>query len=515
MKIKGKKLVSRLLVIVMVISLFPTIQAVGNESQTEDGWKYEWNNGSIKITGYLGDETSITIPSKIDGARVTAIGNWQYFNKPIISITIPESVEQIDSAWFSGFCKAENWHKLESINVDSNNKSYSSEDGVLYTKDRSGLLLYPQGKNGSSFVIPDSVKEIGHFAFTNCIQLTKVSILKGVMSIGVCAFKGCNSLKDVIIPKSVTLIGANAFGDCVQLTRITIPNSITEISTCAFRGCSGLTDIIIPKSVTSIGCYAFEYCTSLESVAIPESVTSIGSYAFFHCKKLKEVKFMGEKPKFFPDNPWERNPAVFEPVFNDTHKDFIIYYPRRYEKSWSDYTYYPKQPHSEGEIPVEKIVIDKAKLTIKKNKKQQLKQIVTPVNATNKDVTWLSSNPKVATVSQSGVVTAKRTGKCTITVITDDGDKKASCKISVIVPVKKVKLNKKKLVIENGKTHTLRSKVTPKEATTKKVYWKSSNKKVATVSKKGVIKARKKGKCTITVITKEGNKKARCKVIVK
>ena len=57
--------------------------------------------------------------------------------------------------------------------------------------------------------------------------------------------------------------------------------------------------------------------------------------------------------------------------------------------------------------------------------------------------------------------------------------------------------------------------ITPKSATNKVVRWKSSNPKVATVSKKGIVKARKKGKCTITVITKDGNKKARCKIIVK
>ena len=302
MKVYGKKLVCRLLVVVMVISLFPAISAVGYESQTEDGWKYNWlSNGNIVIIGYVGEETNVTIPSEIEGTRVTAIGDWQYFNKPITSITIPNSIEDISIYWFSGFHKSENWHKLESINVDSNNKNYSSENGVLYTKDKLELLLYPQGKSGSRFVIPNGVKKIGYFAFTNCVQLTRVSVPKGVMEISTCAFKGCKSLKDITIPNSVVLIGANVFRDCAQLTRITIPNSVTEISTCAFMGCSSLTDITIPNSVTKISCDAFEYCTSLKRVVIPKSITSIGSNAFYHCKKLKVVKFMGKKPKFFPN----------------------------------------------------------------------------------------------------------------------------------------------------------------------------------------------------------------------
>lgn len=428
MKVYGKKLVCRLLVVVMVISLFPAISAVGYESQTEDGWKYNrLSNGNIVIIGYVGEETNVTIPSEIEGTKVTAIGDWQYFNKPITSITIPNSIEDISIYWFSGFHKSENWHKLESINVDSNNKNYSSENGVLYTKDKLELLSYPQGKSGSSFVIPNSVKKIGYFAFTNCVHLTRVIVPKGVMEISTCAFIGCNSLKDITIPKSVGLIGANAFRDCVQLTRITIPNSVTEIAACVFMGCSSLTDITIPNSVTKIDCYAFKYCVSMERVVIPKSVTSIGSNAFYHCKKLKEVKFMGKKPKFFPDNPFEQNPSVFEPVFNDTHIDFIIYYPKKYEKSWSDYTYYRKKPY----YSVKKIKINKKKLTMKKKKKRQLRYIITPKSAMNKEVRWKSSNPKVATVSKKGIVKARKKGKCTITVITKDGNKKARCKVIV------------------------------------------------------------------------------------
>ncbi|MCI9564648.1 MAG: leucine-rich repeat protein [Eubacterium sp.] len=513
MKVYGKKLVCRLLVVVMVISLFPAISAVGYESQTEDGWKYEEYYGNIKITGYLGDETNVTIPSKIDGVMVTEIGDSLYLNSEITSITIPESVERIGVTWFRGLALRD-CDKLQSINVDSNNQKYSSEDGVLYTKDKSGLLLYPKRKTGKSFIIPDSVKYFGSFAFSDCTQLTSITIPNSVISIGKETFSGCTGLKNVTIPNRVTAIGQNAFRTCTGLTNISIPNSVTKIGGGAFGGCYALESVVIPESVTSIGEYAFGSCTSLKSIVIPANVTSMGKEVFYYCEDLKEVKFMGKKPKAFSEDPREKNPIFDDSIFKNTHKDLIIYYPKWYEKSWRDYTYYTRQPHYEGGVLVQKIEINKRKLTIQKKKKQQLRYTLSPINATNKEVTWKSSNPKVATVSQSGVVTAKRKGKCTITIITDDGNKKSSYKVSVIIPVTKVKLNKKKLVIAKGKRYTLRSKVTPKEATNQKVYWKSSNKKVATVSKKGVVKARKKGKCTITVITKDGNKKARCKILV-
>ena len=83
------------------------------------------------------------------------------------------------------------------------------------------------------------------------------------------------------------------------------------------------------------------------------------------------------------------------------------------------------------------------------------------------------------------------------------------------ISVKKIKLNKKKVTLKKDKTFKIKTTVLPKNATNKKVTYKSSNKKVATVSKSGKIKAKKKGKCTITVTSKDGKKKAKIKITVK
>lgn len=155
-------------------------------------------------------------------------------------------------------------------------------------------------------------------------------------------------------------------------------------------------------------------------------------------------------------------------------------------------------------------------VAIKKGKSLTLQVKVEPSNASNKKVTYTTKNKKIATVNSKGKVTAKKAGKTTITIKSKDG--KAKKNITVIVPktaVSKVKLNTSKKTLTEGSSFTLKAMVSPSKATTKIVSWKSSNTKVATVSTKGKVVAKKPGKATITVTTLDGNKKATCKVTVK
>ena len=169
-------------------------------------------------------------------------------------------------------------------------------------------------------------------------------------------------------------------------------------------------------------------------------------------------------------------------------------------------------------VAVKSVMLNIKTETIKKGKSLNLKATINPSSATDKSVTWISSNTKVATVTQKGMVTGIKAGTATITVTTKDGNKKASCKVTVtnpVVKVKLVKLNKKSASIKKGKTVTLKPTISPSNATNKSVTWKSSDKKIATVTNKGVVKGIKKGKATITVTTKDGKKTASCKVTVK
>ncbi len=221
--------------------------------------------------------TSVTIPNS-----VTNIGNNAFSGcTGLTSITIPDSVTDISRA-FSG-CSS-----LLSIDVSENSSIYSSENGVLFSKDKTELLRCPVGISGT-YTIPDNVTSIKSSAFSGCTSLTSVTIPDSITSIEEFAFSDCTGLTSVTIPDSVTSIEDSTFSRCTGLTSITIPDSVTSIEDSTFSRCTGLTSITIPDSVTSIGMWAFSDCTDLTSIIIPDSVTIIGDSAFSDCTGLTSV----------------------------------------------------------------------------------------------------------------------------------------------------------------------------------------------------------------------------------
>ena len=171
-------------------------------------------------------------------------------------------------------------------------------------------------------------------------------------------------------------------------------------------------------------------------------------------------------------------------------------------------------------VKVTKITLNKASANVERGKTLQLTATVTPTTATNKAVTWTSSNTKVATVSSTGKVTAKAVGVATITCTARDGSGvKATCKVTVknpVVKVSKITLNKTSASLIKGDTLALKATVTPATATNKAVTWKSSNTKIATVSSSGKVTAKAAGTVTITCTAKDGSgKKATCRITVR
>ncbi len=195
--------------------------------------------------------TSLTI-----GNNVTTIYSSAFYGcTGLTEVTIPSSVTGISSAAFSG-CTG-----LTKFEVAEDNKNYCSVDGVLYSKDMKELVQFPLASPLlPSFDIPNSVTEIGSYAFS-----------------------GCSGLTEITIPNSVTEIGIRAFDSCTGLTEVAIPESVTEIGSYAFGSCSGLTSLTLGNSVTTIGNYAFAYCTGLTSITSlnPEPPTCSGNFVFY------------------------------------------------------------------------------------------------------------------------------------------------------------------------------------------------------------------------------------------
>ena len=400
--------------------------------------------------------------------------------------------------------------------MDKNNKNYTSVDGVLFNKDKTIILVYPSAK-GSSYVIPSSVTYIGKSAFN-----------------------GCTGLKSVIIPNSVKEISSQAFATCTGLKSVTIPNSVTKISWEVFLGCTDLTSVTISRSATHIGEGAFSGCTSLKSVTIQSSVTEIGGGAFGGCTGLKSVTIQSGVKKIvnnaFSDCTGLKSITIPSSVTYIGDNAFGYTYSNKHYVKISGFTIYGKKGTAaeryandngfkfvEGTAPAEPAVptgvkLNQSSLTLGKGESYSLVSTVLPANAKNKTCTWSTSNSSVATVSNTGKVTAKATGTAVITVKTVNG-KTATCKVTVKPAPTSVKINPTALTLGKGESYTV------SESTSKGSYanganlkWTSTNTRVATVQKgkgnKAVIKAVGTGTANIKITLFNG-KTATCKVTVK
>lgn len=218
--------------------------------------------------------TSIVIPDSV--IRILPMGIVDCDN--LTGIHVPKSVTSIGYSVF-GACDG-----LIDIAVDSENPQYSSQDGILYDKQKTSILLYPGGKTGD-FVFPDSV-----------------------ISIGMSAFSGC-ALTSIVIPNRITSIGDFAFSGCENLTSITLPDTLTSIVYYMFRGCGKLSSIVIPKSVTSIEDWAFGDCFYLTSMYFNGNVpNTIGSYVFTNVNSNFTIYY--REGTYGWSNPWRGFPAV-------------------------------------------------------------------------------------------------------------------------------------------------------------------------------------------------------------
>ncbi len=192
---------------------------------------------------------------------VTNIGQCAFSGcESLTDIEIPNSVTSMSSDAFD-YCNA-----LENIIVNSENTTYSDMDGVLFDKEQTNLVRYPEGRTAANYIIPYGVTTIGNSAFKHCTFLTTVDIPNSVTQMGWHVFQYCASLTSIVIPNSVTTIGASMFQNCTSLTDVTIPDSVTLILDRAFSNCTSLKKIFIPDSVMSLGFMfgkVFDGCDSL------------------------------------------------------------------------------------------------------------------------------------------------------------------------------------------------------------------------------------------------------------
>ena len=205
------------------------------------------------VLRYAGNEEEVEVPAMYNGLRVVAIAENAFSgNTATRKITLPNSIEQIQSGAFSG-CTS-----LADINI------------------------------------PANVQLIGDNAFSGCTSLQTLSMGRSVATIGANAFAHCTALRSITLNEGLTTIGSFAFDGCTVLTDITLPDSLEELGTGVFRHAESLETINFPTLIIAIPNVTFQYCLSLKSVVIPATVSEIGHSAFSYCYGLDSLRIEGD-----------------------------------------------------------------------------------------------------------------------------------------------------------------------------------------------------------------------------
>ena len=389
-KLMRNIIISLIMIVAILLLTNCKVYAAGTENVPESAYTYvELEDGTVQITDFdysqISYNTSLKIPSTLGGKTVTKIGARAFYfvlqiNELVIpdtvkeigsyafyycsnleSITLGNSVETIGSYAFSNETRVTSLDipssvkdisytaflesGISSFSVATGNTTYTSIDGIIFSKDKTKIILCPQKKEIGTYtipntvttiesccfaynskltgiVIPDSVKEIKNGAFLMTTSLASVTMGSGVEKIESQAFTS-STFTTLNIPAKLTDISEEAFIKCMNLQNITvsaqnptytsvdgilfskdkkivklfptgrtgtytIPNTVTEIGTNAFLD-ARITGITIPQSVTTLGDWCFGR-TLLKSVVIPETVTKMGNGPFTNCEELTTVE---------------------------------------------------------------------------------------------------------------------------------------------------------------------------------------------------------------------------------
>lgn len=238
--------------------MFFCLAAAGCTTGSGEKLRFKTVSGGVALYRYQGGSsvTSFTVPDEYEGEPVIEILDFALANAEYLtSIRIGKNIVKIGEWAFT------NSLKLTGFAVDAANPSFTDADGVLYTKDMTELVAYPNAKTplildadgnvtgGANVEIPASVKKIRNNAFYTCANLYTVTFHEGLGEIGNKAFIKCGDLQNFTLPGTLKKIGVDAFSFCDSLTAVTIPASVEEIGDYAFFAMSsGVKEVIIQRN---------------------------------------------------------------------------------------------------------------------------------------------------------------------------------------------------------------------------------------------------------------------------
>lgn len=468
-------------------------------------------NGKTYIVSSIGDcafeecsfLNSVSIPNSVKSIGISAF--YRCIN--LESVIIPDSLTSIGHHSFS-YCK-----KLTSVDLPNTVHSIGA-----YAFHYSGI---------TSIAIPNSVQTIEDHTFYNCYSLTYVTIPSSVNVIERGAFYSCTVLASIIIPNTVTSIGEVAFHGCKKVTNLTIPNSLHEIGNGAFAGCTSMTNIysyIFNINDVSLGNGVFENIDKSNCIVTVPAL-SLGLYRSADqwkdfqniCPDVYVSSLSLNTTDLFIENGKTDNlianvlPTNAYPVLNWTSSNTSVATVDTSGKitaknvgtatiiaSTTDGSNLSSSCLVEVYNIVSSVKLNYTSLILEKGETKAITATVTPSNAYNKKLLWSSSNPSVAEVDSTGLVTAINIGNTVISATTTDGSNITStCNVEVRVYANDVILNKHETSIYAGGTEQLTAQVLPEDAYNTTVTWRTTNYNVASVTSNGLVSANKVGAAQI------------------
>ena len=415
---------------------------------------------------------NIEVPESLKSIGAGAFVDCQ----TITEINLPDSVSEIGDSVFQG-CK-----KLEKVKLPS--ELYEIED-----------YMFADCVSLKEIIFPKKIKSIGTEAFLNCITIEDLNLAQSISEINESAFDGCEGLNKINLPKDLMYIRKAAFRNCSSLIQVKMSNLVNYMGDNVFENCNFLTDIVLSARIKAIPSQTFQGCSSLESIILPYQVETIEDNAFKNCTKLKKITI----PK--------ATTSISDSAFSYPDK-MTIYgvagsYAEQYAKE-NDIAFVAQQ------IATEKITLSETELTLGRNEKYQLTAGLTPMDSTD-EVIWSSSDEKIAKVDKTGNIEAISAGEAVITA--KAGEKTATCKVTVNIPIKSIYLNKTSIELNAiGDSYQLNASYYPSDADGA-IIWKSDDERVASVDQTGKVTAVGKGTTTITVSC--GSVKDTCTVVSK
>ena len=219
-----------------------------------------------------GWSSKLTKVEFVPGAYVEAMRGTFYNCKNLQSITIPSVGSLLDNASQGTF---ENCTSLTTVTI--------AELGYI------GKETFMNCTSLQSFVMPDTVSQMGENVFNGCTSLQNITLSTGLETIPYRTFYNCSKLASIEIGGYVTTIGNEAFKGCTALTSVTLPDGLVSIGNNAFEGAKLVQTLVLPEGLQTIGNSAFKNWAALKAITIPASVVSIGASAFSGCVNVETI----------------------------------------------------------------------------------------------------------------------------------------------------------------------------------------------------------------------------------